>query len=226
MAVKYADKLVLLNERDSKDLKNIYGKGADFLFKMTVKDQYYKNDILKIKDVLNERKKILFVGSDFFANRQGIQWFVNNVWRDLQNIELTIVGKDTERWKEFIKIKNINIVGTVDDIKPYYEASDAIIAPIFLGSGMKTKTAEALMYGKYIFGTKEAFEGYELNYDNVGALCNTKEEFILAINTKLKKYKYKYNKYSRKCFEENYSQDIFKEHIYRFLNNKIEGVKK
>lgn len=226
MAVKYADKLVLLNERDSKDLKNIYGKGADFLFKMTVKDQYYKNDILKIKDVLNERKKILFVGSDFFANRQGIQWFVNNVWRDLQNIELTIVGKDTERWKEFIKIKNINIVGTVDDIKPYYEASDAIIAPIFLGSGMKTKTAEALMYGKYIFGTKEAFEGYELNYDNVGALCNTKEEFILAINTKLKKYKYKYNKYSRKYFEENYSQDIFKEHIYRFLNNKIEGVKK
>lgn len=65
MAVKYADKLVLLNERDSKDLKNIYGKGADFLFKMTVKDQYYKNDILKIKDVLSERKKILFVGSDF-----------------------------------------------------------------------------------------------------------------------------------------------------------------
>jgi len=37
-----------------------------------------------------------------------------------------------------------------------------VILPIISGSGMKTKTAEALMYGKSIIGIKEAFEGYKM----------------------------------------------------------------
>jgi hypothetical protein len=36
---------------------------------------------------------------------------------------------------------------------------------------MKVKTCESLMFGKNIFATTEAFEGYELDYDKVGALC-------------------------------------------------------
>ena len=44
---------------------------------------------------------------------------------------------------------------------------------------MKVKTCEALMFGKNIIGTKEAFEGYELDYQKVGAMCNTKEELSL-----------------------------------------------
>lgn len=38
-----------------------------------------------------------------------------------------------------------------------------MVMPIFSGSGMKVKTAEALMYGKFLIGTKEAFEGYEID---------------------------------------------------------------
>jgi hypothetical protein len=34
----------------------------------------------------------------------------------------------------------------------------AVVCPIYAGSGMKTKTVEALKYGKYIFATPEAFE--------------------------------------------------------------------
>ena len=46
---------------------------------------------------------------------------------------------------------------------------------------MKTKVAEALMYGKRIIGTREAFSGYEFNAEEVGWLCNTKEEFVAAL---------------------------------------------
>ena len=41
----------------------------------------------------------------------------------------------------------------VDCLETWYEKADVVISPIFLGSGMKTKTAEALMYGKPILGT-------------------------------------------------------------------------
>lgn len=52
----------------------------------------------------------------------------------------------------------------------YIYNADFLIAPIFEGSGMKLKTAEALMYGKTVFGTTEAFEGYDVDYEQVGGL--------------------------------------------------------
>lgn len=70
---------------------------------------------------------------------------------------------------------------------------------------MKVKTCEALMYGKTILGTTESFVGYELNYDKVGAICNTKEEFIETINNYCAIKRMKFNNYNRKCFIEKYS---------------------
>jgi hypothetical protein len=62
------------------------------------------------------------------------------------------------------------------------------------------------MYGKNIIGTDEAFEGYDLDYEKAGARCNTKEEFITAINH-FSSYQYPlFNIYSRKMFVNNYSE--------------------
>ena len=36
-----------------------------------------------------------------------------------------------------------------------------MVAPIFSGSGMKTKVAESSGYGKTVFATSEAIIGYE-----------------------------------------------------------------
>ena len=47
--------------------------------------------------------------------------------------------------------------------------------------GMKTKIAEALMYGKKIIGTPEAFSGYEDIADRAGWVCETADDFVAAI---------------------------------------------
>jgi hypothetical protein len=94
-----------------------------------------------------------------------------------------------------------------------------MVSPIFKGGGMKVKTCEALMYGKNIFGTSEAFIGYEIDYDKVGALCNTKEEFIDTINNYCSTKREKFNEYSRKCFLENYSFDATLEKFEKLLYN-------
>ena len=54
----------------------------------------------------------------------------------------------------------------------------SVIMPIFMGGGMKVKTAEALMNGKTIFGSKEAFEGYDLEDISGLYLCEDKDAFI------------------------------------------------
>jgi hypothetical protein len=94
-----------------------------------------------------------------------------------------------------------------------------MISPIFKGSGMKVKTCEALMYGKNIIATQEAFEGYEIEYDKVGALCNTREEFIYALNSYTSARKEKFNKFSREYFLEKYSFKVTLKKFEEILKN-------
>ena len=221
-AIKYSDKIIALNKRDKKQIEELYKRTVDLIFPTTFDDLYKKdNNINNIIEKNNKKKILLFVGSDFFANLHGIEWFIKNVLPFLNNVILYIVGKNTEKWKNEISVKdNIKIIGSVSSLEKYYQLADAVISPIFLGSGMKTKTAEALMYGKYIFATKEAFEGYDIDYSKVGGLCNTSQEFINVINSKLPKINKIYNEYSRKIFLEKYSTEEWISRIYKFLKNK------
>ena len=53
----------------------------------------------------------------------------------------------------------------------------------------------------------EAFEGYELDYDKVGKLANTAQEFIDYIQTICKNPIPRFNDYSRKIYLEKYSNE-------------------
>ncbi len=174
LAVKKSDKIITLNERDSIALKKYYGKGADFVLPTTFKDTF------------NEKKAnldidYLFVGSCFFANTEGLQWFIDKVFPFVKG-NLYIVGNGMDKY-EFVNLTDrIHILGFVDDLSDYYRRSKMVISPIFSGSGMKTKTAEALMNGKIIVGTKEAFEGYIIN-SKCMKQCDTADEFIRELNS-------------------------------------------
>lgn len=216
LAIKYSDYLITLNSRDTRRLYEMYGGKSDLELPITFEDRYFKD--INIKNSLNEKEYILFVGSLFFANYHGIKWFIENVVPFI-NKKLLIVGKDFETKKLELERENVEVIGSVDDLTPYYLNASCMIMPIFEGAGMKVKTAEALMYGKTIYGTTEAFEGYEIEHDKVGGLCNTKEEFIKKINSD---QNIKFNEYSRKIFLEKYSFESSEEIFKKFLeNNKI-----
>ena len=155
---------------------------------------------------LNERDiDCLFVGSNFFANTQGLQWFIDSVLPYI-NGELYIIGNGMDRYI-FTNLDNrVHIKGFVNNLAEYYYRAKVIISPIFCGSGMKTKTAEALMYGKIIIGTTEAFEGYIINSECM-KLCYSAGDFIDAINKIIASSKEPINKTARNHFTRYYSND-------------------
>ncbi|MEO7821051.1 MAG: glycosyltransferase family 4 protein, partial [Sphingomicrobium sp.] len=122
---------------------------------------------------------LLFVGGSFYANTAGIAWFAREVAPAI-GIDTLVVGAgmDTQR-AALERFSTIKVIGRVDDLAPHYRDALAVLAPIFDGSGMKTKVAEALMHGKRVIGTSEAFTGSE-GLD-AGVRCDTRGEFIAAI---------------------------------------------
>lgn len=208
-AAKFSDVLFFLNQRDKNLINRYYPQSAfktSYLLPSGISDRledgFYDSSVNS-----TEKVNALFVGTYFYANYHGINWFIKKVLPHLP-ITLTIVGRNFPKHLKLYQHPQINLVGEVDDISTYYHEADFVVAPIFKGSGMKTKIAEALMFGKTIFGTSEAFEGYDLDYNKVGGLCNTNQQFIntiksFIVDTPIKKY----NTYSREAYKKYYDLD-------------------
>ncbi|RZK58388.1 MAG: glycosyltransferase [Pedobacter sp.] len=216
--IKYSNWLLALNNRDSADIKMNYGKNVDIILPTTFSDQYdgVKSERVEAKsDIL----KLLFVGSYFPPNIFGIDWFIKNIMPSIKRqVQLYVVGSGFESHQIKNIQDNIKMVGAVHDLGEYYYLSDLIIAPIFHGSGMKTKVAEALMYNRPIFGTREAFEGYEIDITTIGSLCRDKFDFIKNIE------EFEPSLYTgmRDAYLNNYSYETIRDKFIFFLNAEFE----
>lgn len=213
-SLHFSDLIITLNRRDSNDLYKTYGKYADLILPTSFDDQFDKT-LFENKNVESDVLNLLFVGSYFPPNVYGLDWFVDNVLPKInRKVKLFVVGNGFEFHKFKTESKIIELIGKVDDLGPYYYKADLIVAPIFHGSGMKTKVAEALMYNKPVAGSKEAFEGYEIDINEVGKECNSADEFINYIQ--------KFSKSPiniRALFLANFSFETIKNNFYNFLND-------
>ncbi len=200
-ACQYSDKLVVFNNRDAKRLNELYQRQPDYIIPITMIDNY-TDDVPNVPIDHKLQKKGLFVGSYFFGNTAGLKWFCHEVL-PFTDIHLTIVGSGMRTFANDIpSTRNISIYSDVPNLTPFFEQADFMILPITAGGGMKVKTAEGLKYGKYIIGTPEALEGYEVD-DSIATICKTKEDFIQAIKNFNKQTKYCAE--SRQLFKQKYS---------------------
>lgn len=204
LMLKYVDSVVCLTKRDSDLLMKLYCRKSNAIIPITFVDEYNSGNVQNKK---SDTKTLMFIGSCFAPNYDGILWFVNNVMPFLQDYTLIIVGKGFEQKAETLSRTNVEVVGTVSDLSEYYSRDAVIVMPILYGNGIKIKTAEALMYGKNIFATDEALVGYEI--DNIEGIyrCNSAEEFVDKINdfyNEKGKYNIAFNEKVRECFLDKY----------------------
>jgi glycosyltransferase involved in cell wall biosynthesis len=68
-----------------------------------------------------------------------------------------LVGPDPP--PESIGLSYIRVTGYVESIAPYIVASDACIAPIYHGGGVKMKTLDCMSLRRIVIATRKAVEG-------------------------------------------------------------------
>jgi len=199
-AIQFSDRIIALTNRDREELIRIYGAKNIDIIPISLPDELTSitADSTKVPPTL------LFIGDNWYANIHGLRWFIKNVLNHV-NIKLQIVGRNMDEYKDLLFHPKIEFLGYVEDISSLITDADYILCPIFKGGGMKVKICEALMYGKNIIGTKEAFEGYELDFNETGVICDTKNEFIDAIENYCSLERQRFNVKSREYYLEKYS---------------------
>lgn len=178
LAMRHSTKVVTLSQRDSAALVRRFGRGGDAVVPLALEDA---------RDPAAEPERraepyALFVGGGFFGNLEGLRWYARAV-APMLRMRTFVVGRGLDALGPLPA--NVEPVGPVDDLSPWYAGAALVVAPILSGSGMKTKVAEALMHGKRVAGTAEAFAGYDAAVVAANHLCDDPQDFAAAINAAL-----------------------------------------
>ena len=188
LTVDFADKTIVLNERDKKQYEKEYKKVPNAIVPISIPE--IANLPFDVKHSENEKLSILFVGVEYGPNLSGVRWFLNHVLPCITcDFEFNIVGYNMEKYRtEFEGYSDkVHVIGTVESLREWYVNADLIVAPIFEGGGMKVKTAEALSYGKHFVGCTESLEGYwegmpKAFWNKKIFKCDAPKDFAKAIN--------------------------------------------
>ena len=204
-AVSCSNRLICLSARDSDKLNSLFGRQATDISAMAVKDSH--TGATFSDSVENHGRYALFVGGVFYANLSGVLWYAEQVAPKI-GIKTLVVGRGFEQYrKEIEQWGNIEVIGGVANIEPWYSNAEFVVAPIFGGSGMKTKVAEALMFGKKVIGTSEAFSGYESISSRVGSICDDADQFIKTIEEVTAIDNNQFDEDLREIYKKKYSID-------------------
>lgn len=132
---KNANKIITLNKRDTKLLKDKYGYNPSKEIGITFKDIEVKNT--QNDNLVNNHFTLLFVGvANFIPNLSGLEFFIQKVLPELE-AKLVVVGKEMEKYKKKFEKTNekVEIIGTVENLENYYLKADAVVVPIFVEVG-------------------------------------------------------------------------------------------
>lgn len=206
LSTKYCNAIITLTKRDSDGIKSLYDRSCDLIIPTSFEPRDLETLYSNVP--CNGEPYILFVGTNFFANVEGLSYFIQSIAPSL-NINIKIAGNISEGFKDKHNIpQNIKFLGQVNSLDELYLNASAVISPILSGSGLKTKTAEAFSYGKTVIGTEEAFAGINImDYPEAAYLIKNDEDFINTINNLNKNAIF--NKYALQLFNDNLSDDIY-----------------
>lgn len=123
----------------------------------------------------NFKKPCIYLAGSFFKNspmEQAARWFINLVFsiihKEIPNIHLYIIGRNSDKYLSDIKESNIIITGEVESVLPYLCNSDVAIVPLMFESGTRFKILEAAACNIPIVSTTLGAEGLDVtNNENI-----------------------------------------------------------
>ena len=131
---------------------------------------------------------LIFCGSlDYAPNKNGLLWFYETIWPKLkmtvEGITFTVIGRNGHD-NAYAPLKidpQINFVGEVKDVTPYYHKNNIAIVPLLEGSGTRLKILEAMSFGLPVVSTSIGAEGIDYIENKHIIIANETNDFEKAI---------------------------------------------
>ncbi len=176
------DGIVPVSKRDAETFSNLGCSIPMQVCEHGVDTQINKS----INEINTEEKSVFHIGSmDWRPNLLGLEWFIDNCWpivlKEIPDAKLYLAGRNfPNSWKEKV-IKNVIMVGEVENASAFIQSKQVMICPLHAGSGIRVKLMEGMSFGKAIVSTAIGAEGLPVvNGKNI-FIADGNEEFAKCI---------------------------------------------
>ncbi len=126
---------------------------------------------------------VVFMGSmDWYANVDGVKWFVEAVWplvqRQMPQARFVVVGRKPPPEIQALATsgRNIEVTGTVPDVRPFLRGADVIVVPLRIGGGTRLKIYEAMAAEVPVVSTRIGAEGLSVEDGRHVLLADSAED--------------------------------------------------
>ena len=161
--LSFSDEVIVLSEVDRRFIKKHYkisDKKIRFIPHKVNKASLESSDIVNAlrKKYIKDYKNIAFFLGDLGAiqNKDSVKFIINHLAPHVPRTHFLVAGNNPEN---LISQQNITFLGFVDSLSAFIMASDVCIAPMSIGSGIKTKVLDYLEHSRPVLATKVAAEG-------------------------------------------------------------------
>jgi glycosyltransferase involved in cell wall biosynthesis len=130
-----------------------------------------------------DQADILFLGSPYTANVDGVRHFIEKCFPQIRaavpQARLLLAGSICRVLNP--QIAGVELLGEVADVRDAYARAAVVINPVLAGTGLKTKTIEALAFGRPLVSTSCGAEGIEDGAGSAFYLADDPVQFATAV---------------------------------------------
>jgi glycosyltransferase involved in cell wall biosynthesis len=182
------DVMVPITSRDSKILKQL-----GCTLPQHVSPTGINMDDFSKYDAKAEFPSIFHIGAlDWSPNQEGLQWFLNNSWKELHQkypeLKFYIAGRNAPDYIRNIHEPNVIFLGEVDDAYTFMAQKAIMIVPLLSGSGMRIKIIEGMALGKSIISTTIGAEGIGVSDGKDILIADDPQKFTSGIESLLNNF--------------------------------------
>jgi len=176
---------IVCSERERVQLQRLAPQARIEVIENGVDVARFRND----GDRVTRRTRIVFVGSmSYHANIEAAVDFTRSTWPAISERfpgwRLTLVGsKPAPAVLALRNVRNVEVTGTVEDVRPYYREALAAVAPLRTGGGTRLKILEAMAAGVPVVSTKLGAEGLSVNPGQDLIIAERSEEWLAALSS-------------------------------------------
>jgi glycosyltransferase involved in cell wall biosynthesis len=179
------DRVVCMTEADLETLEKYVDSRRLRAVPIGVDCEYFRPE--EYVEQASGPPRVLFVGNyRHLPNRETVYHFAEDILpRIHQTLPLTefdVVGGNVHLLdhRRLEHSGRVNLIGLVEDVRPYYQRADVFVAPIHSGNGMRVKVLEACAMGKAIVTSALGVQGFALGKGENFLVADAPEEFALA----------------------------------------------
>ncbi len=150
-------------------------------------ERFQPSEQLSLGGAVSSQARLIFVGSmDYYANIEGVRWFVEKVFPLIRAeepyAEFFIVGNNpTEEVKRLGKRDGVTVTGYVEDVRPYLRSATASVVPLRIARGVQNKVLESMALGKPIIATSAVAAGLRVVHDEHLLVADAPADFAAAV---------------------------------------------